>query len=268
MREALSYSYLCEVSPTAFSVGAVIFLPRSASVPLFDLLSGVFAPVDREGLILSNGYSRQIPGNTHAEANAINNLVAYLKNLPEDTNSAIKKTTGIAVDASSEDTARSILSKAWIYTTLEPCSKRTSGLKDCTAEVIHWGLKRVYMVSHITGTSSATRLTRSHSNPGRAGTARLCTMRGCSTATRSWSRGHKRSGHGGGMSCSRSTWPLMSDDLVTSVLTISPLRCSSVTLYLRLFHARPCHFHELAMYSSLRVQIRWHVAHVLLGSIK
>jgi pyrimidine deaminase RibD-like protein len=150
MREALSYSYLCEISPTAFSVGAVIFLPRSASVPLFDSLSAVFAPVDREGLILSNGYSRQIPGNTHAEANAINNLVAYLKSLPEDTTSAIKKTAGLAADASSEDTAGSILSKAWIYTTLEPCSKRTSGLRDCTAEVIHWGLRRVYLVSKTT----------------------------------------------------------------------------------------------------------------------
>jgi hypothetical protein len=70
------------------------------------------------------------------------------------------------------------------------------------------------------------------------------------------------------MSCSRSTWPLTSDDLVTSVLTISPLRCSSVTLYLRLFHARPCHFHEIAMYSSDQFQIRWRVAHALLNSIK
>ena len=153
MREALSYSYLCEVSPTAFSVGAIIFLPRSASVPLFDLLSAVFAPVDREGLILSHGYSRQIPGNTHAEANAINNLVAYLQGLPEETTAAIKKTAGLATDATSEETGRSILGKAWIYTTLEPCSKRTSGLRDCTAEVIHWGLKRVYMVRMSQGTS-------------------------------------------------------------------------------------------------------------------
>lgn len=152
MREALSYSYLCEVSPTAFSVGAIIFLPRSASVPLFDLLSAVFAPVDREGLILSHGYSRQIPGNTHAEANAINNLVAYLKSLPEEIIAAVKKATGLAADGSSEDIGRSILGKAWIYTTLEPCSKRTSGLRDCTAEVIHWGMKRVYMVSRLSVT--------------------------------------------------------------------------------------------------------------------
>jgi pyrimidine deaminase RibD-like protein len=147
MREALSYSYLCEVSPTAFSVGAIVFLPRSASPPLFDSLSAVFAPVDREGLILSSGYSRQIEGNTHAEANAINNLVKHLGNLPEDTAAAVKKTIDVASDATSEELGRSIFSRSWIYTTLEPCSKRTSGLRDCTAEIIHWGIKRVYMVS-------------------------------------------------------------------------------------------------------------------------
>ena len=149
MREALSYSFLCEVSPTAFSVGAIVFLPRSATVPLFDVLSSVFAPVDREGLILSHGYSRQIEGNTHAEANAIHNLLNYLANLPDDTLANVKKTVGLAADASHEDVGKSIFSKSWIYTTLEQCSKRTSGLRDCTAEIIHWGLKRVYMVSRM-----------------------------------------------------------------------------------------------------------------------
>jgi len=153
MREALSYSFLCEVSPTAFSVGAIVFLPRSATVPLFDVLSSVFAPVDREGLILSHGYSRQIEGNTHAEANAIHNLLSYLANLPDDTLVNVKKTVGLAPDASHEDVGKSIFSKSWIYTTLEPCSKRTSGLRDCTAEIIHWGLKRVYMVSRTCGTA-------------------------------------------------------------------------------------------------------------------
>lgn len=151
MREALSYSFLCEVSPTAFSVGAIVFLPRSATVPLFDVLSSVFAPVDREGLILSHGYSRQIEGNTHAEANAIHNLLNYLANLPDDTLANVKKTVGLAPDASHEDVGKSVFSKSWIYTTLEPCSKRTSGLRDCTAEIIHWGLKRVYMVSSTCG---------------------------------------------------------------------------------------------------------------------
>lgn len=149
MREALSYSHLCEVSPTAFSVGAIIFLPRAASAKLFDALSSTFTSVDGEGLVLSHGYSRQLPGNTHAEANAIHNLVSHFSTLPKDTLVEVIKQTGSKLNQStwSEAAVKGVLSKSWIYTTLEPCSKRTSGLKDCTSEIIEWGLKRVYMVS-------------------------------------------------------------------------------------------------------------------------
>lgn len=147
MREALSYSYLCEVSPTAFSVGSIIFLPRASSIRTFDALAKSFAPVDREGLILSHGYSRQLPGNTHAEANAINNLVNQLTNLKADTLANVAQAEELPDSATTEDIVRSVLGKSWIYATMEPCSKRTSGLRDCTAEIISWGIKRVYMVS-------------------------------------------------------------------------------------------------------------------------
>jgi hypothetical protein len=115
MREALSYSYLCEVSPTAFSVGSIIFLPRSASISLFDVLSASFAAVDREGLILSQGYSRQLPGNTHAEANAIHNFVGQLHSLPANIVSEIGKVAGLPEKASLDDLAQIILGKCWIY---------------------------------------------------------------------------------------------------------------------------------------------------------
>ncbi|KAI0683702.1 cytidine deaminase-like protein [Cytidiella melzeri] len=117
---ALEEAQKCTPSPTAFCVGAVI------TVNAHTLL---------KPLVLATGYSRELEGNTHAEANALAKVRAYseeelrqlIPNLPENT------------------TVDSILSQADIYTTMEPCSIRTSGLSPCANAIIAARLRRCYI---------------------------------------------------------------------------------------------------------------------------
>lgn len=92
---ALHEASKCPVVAGAFSVGCVLAYG---------------------GRVVSQGYSRELEGNTHAEANAIAKL---------DDNS--------------------ILPHVDLYTTLEPCTVRTSGLHPCTATIIAKGIKRVFI---------------------------------------------------------------------------------------------------------------------------
>lgn len=94
LRMALEEARKCEPTPTAFCVGCVI---------------------TAEDTVLSTGYSRELPGNTHAEANALAKITGPL---PSDVS---------------------------VYTTMEPCSVRTSGLAPCANALIDAGIKRCYI---------------------------------------------------------------------------------------------------------------------------
>ncbi|KAL8292905.1 hypothetical protein RQP46_000599 [Phenoliferia psychrophenolica] len=98
---ALVEAQKCVATPTAFCVGCVI-VSADATSPR----------------ILATGYSRELPGNTHAEANAIDKLA------PAD---------------------RALLRGASIYTTMEPCSVRMSGGTPCVDRCIAEGFKNVFM---------------------------------------------------------------------------------------------------------------------------
>ncbi|KAA8895522.1 cytidine deaminase-like protein [Sphaerosporella brunnea] len=87
LRHALTLAQSCPPTTTAFSVGAVLVSPR--------------------GSVLSTGYSRELPGNTHAEQNALTKL------LP------------------ATPPAGSVL-----YTTMEPCSERLSGNTPCLDRIL------------------------------------------------------------------------------------------------------------------------------------
>lgn len=109
MKIALEEAKKCIPTPTAFCVGCVIVVRVHSTTGI-------------EGKILSTGYSRELKGNTHAEANALakaRGRSAYeLKEFfPE----------GIPSDGGVEK----LLKGAEVYTTLEPCSVRTSGLPPC-----------------------------------------------------------------------------------------------------------------------------------------
>lgn len=124
MKIALDEANKCVPTPTAFCVGCVIVVPvRSAT--------GV-----EEKIVLSAGYSRELEGNTHAEANALAKArdlgSAELRKLfPEGT--------------PSDGGVEGLLKEADVYTTLEPCSVRTSGLSACADALVGARVRRCYI---------------------------------------------------------------------------------------------------------------------------
>jgi pyrimidine deaminase RibD-like protein len=94
MKVAIDQAKKCISVETAFNVGAVL--------------------ISSKNKLLSVGYSRELPGNTHAEE------CCFLKlNDKEDARGGT------------------------IYTTMEPCGKRLSGKQCCAQWVIDLGLARV-----------------------------------------------------------------------------------------------------------------------------
>ncbi|KIK96319.1 hypothetical protein PAXRUDRAFT_138699 [Paxillus rubicundulus Ve08.2h10] len=115
LNEALSES--CVPVQTAFCVGCVLV---------------VRLPGEQPAVTLATGYSRELPGNTHAEANALTKA----QNLSEPCLAALFPS--ISPTPSIED----LLSHTDVYTTLEPCSIRTSGLPACADALRKAGIKR------------------------------------------------------------------------------------------------------------------------------
>jgi pyrimidine deaminase RibD-like protein len=136
MRHCLDLTHQCPVSPTAFCVGSTLFLPSTST--LYHALQPHFPSFSTEtgtspaGLILDNGYSRQIPGNTHAEANALTNFRARYAELAK-----AKELPGV----------EEVLREADCYATMEPCSVRTSGGPSCALELVRSKVRTVYLVS-------------------------------------------------------------------------------------------------------------------------
>ncbi|KAI9604636.1 hypothetical protein KEM48_002391 [Puccinia striiformis f. sp. tritici PST-130] len=90
MRKAIALARQCKPIPTAFCVGCLMTKTGTSEV-------------------ISEGYSRELEGNTHAEQCAIMKILNQLSspNIP----------TYMDID---------------LYTTMEPCSVRLSGNKPCT----------------------------------------------------------------------------------------------------------------------------------------
>ncbi|KAJ1862943.1 hypothetical protein LPJ73_000644 [Coemansia sp. RSA 2703] len=104
MRLAIAQARKCTDVSTAYNVGAVI--------------------IDKDGQILSTGYSRQFPGNTHAEQCAL---------------MALQST------ADSSEQLAEALKNAIMYTTMEPCSKRLSGNVPCVQRILDCGIRKVFV---------------------------------------------------------------------------------------------------------------------------
>ncbi|KAJ1806689.1 hypothetical protein LPJ56_005059 [Coemansia sp. RSA 2599] len=101
MKMAIEEGRKCTSVDTAYNVGAVI--------------------VNGEGKVISTGYSRQLPGNTHAEQCALSALEEQLGG--GDLGKALENAT--------------------MYTTMEPCSKRLSGNAPCVRRILDTQIKRV-----------------------------------------------------------------------------------------------------------------------------
>ena len=117
---ALAEARKCTPSPTAFCVGAVIT---------------VSYPPGTEPVVLATGYSRELEGNTHAEANALAKFRALSRAELEQL------LPGLSHGDSSDD----VLSRADIYSTMEPCSVRTSGLAPCATAIVDAKFKRCFV---------------------------------------------------------------------------------------------------------------------------
>ncbi|CUA75999.1 hypothetical protein RSOLAG22IIIB_02005 [Rhizoctonia solani] len=117
MRLALEEAAKCEPIPTAFCVGCVITVPTLGS------------DGNMTQKILSTGYSRELAGNTHAEANALAKAHA-LAGTEE-----LRKAFGDGAEPST------LLRLADVYTTLEPCSVRLSGLAPCADALVAAGIR-------------------------------------------------------------------------------------------------------------------------------
>jgi len=90
-------------------------------------------------VILARGYSRELPGNTHAEANAL----AKARSLSPERLSEI-------FPSAEEETPRGpdiddVLAHTDVYTTLEPCSVRTSGLAPCADALVAAKVPRCFI---------------------------------------------------------------------------------------------------------------------------
>ncbi|KAJ1719289.1 hypothetical protein LPJ53_005925, partial [Coemansia erecta] len=104
MRLAIEQALKCTDVDTAYNVGAVI--------------------TGKDGQILSTGFSRQLPGNTHAEQCAL---------------MALQNT------ANSDEQFADTLKNATMYTTMEPCSKRLSGNVPCVKRILGSGIGKVFV---------------------------------------------------------------------------------------------------------------------------
>ncbi|KAJ7219341.1 diaminohydroxyphosphoribosylamino-pyrimidine deaminase, partial [Mycena pura] len=117
MQLALAEARKCQPTPTAFCVGCVIAVPWPHD--------------DSEPVILSTGYSRELPGNTHAEANALTKLKEIF---PAQIQALFPGPNPPRIE--------DIFTRLDVYTTMEPCSIRTSGLPPCADALIAAGVRR------------------------------------------------------------------------------------------------------------------------------
>jgi pyrimidine deaminase RibD-like protein len=130
LREALKEAAKCTPAPTAFCVGCVLVARYPSSN------AEQQQQQQEQRVILARGYSRELPGNTHAEANALTKA-RHLS--PEQLSELFPFLTNssIAID--------NVLEHTDVYTTLEPCSVRTSGLGPCADALIASKVPRCFI---------------------------------------------------------------------------------------------------------------------------
>ncbi|KIL69808.1 hypothetical protein M378DRAFT_7610 [Amanita muscaria Koide BX008] len=118
---ALREAEKCVPTPTAFCVGCVI--------------ASTWPPDSGNSVIIAAGYSRELPGNTHAEANALTKAHHLTESDIASLFPAQNPSPGLD----------ELLQQAEVYTTMEPCSVRTSGLPPCADALIQAKVNRCYI---------------------------------------------------------------------------------------------------------------------------
>lgn len=109
MEAAIVQAHLSKPVDSAYCVGCIV-VPANSAENHDNGAALITTP-------LATGFSRELPGNTHAEE------------------SALMKMKEAKVDASGTD----------MYTTMEPCSKRLSGNEPCVKHIIEANIGRVFI---------------------------------------------------------------------------------------------------------------------------
>ncbi|KAF8319023.1 diaminohydroxyphosphoribosylamino-pyrimidine deaminase [Clavulina sp. PMI_390] len=122
---ALDHARKCVPTPTAFCVGCVIVA--------FVSINDTSTPI-----VLSTGFSRELEGNTHAEANALEKA----RQLSEEDIGRLISEQLPSSNLTTIPTIDALLRSSDVYTTLEPCSVRLSGLSPCADALIEAQVKR------------------------------------------------------------------------------------------------------------------------------
>jgi pyrimidine deaminase RibD-like protein len=134
LREALSEAAKCTPSPTAFCVGCVLVARYPSSNTNAE-------QQQLQPVVLARGYSRELPGNTHAEANALTKA----HNLSPEQLSELLFPTSAGSGSNKPTTIDDVLKHTDVYTTLEPCSVRTSGLSPCAVALVASKVPRCFI---------------------------------------------------------------------------------------------------------------------------
>ena len=106
LRAACRLAARCAPVAAAYNVGALVVAADGATV-------------------LAGGFSRELPGNTHAEEVALARALAA---------------AGPAADGGA-----TLLRGATLYTSMEPCSERLSGKAPCVQRIVDAGIRRVVL---------------------------------------------------------------------------------------------------------------------------
>lgn len=138
MKLAIKQANLSIPVDSGYCVGAVL-VQETHPDPDSDL------PQDDRFRVFTTGFSRELPGNTHAEECCLLKLAALEEEAKEEEKDIGAK-AGQGSGAGTGVGTSSKLRKEWImYSTMEPCSTRLSGNRPCSERLIESGVRRVYV---------------------------------------------------------------------------------------------------------------------------
>jgi pyrimidine deaminase RibD-like protein len=119
MRQCITLAYKCKSAPTAYNVGAVLV-----------------CTTNDQPQVLTTGFSRELLGNTHAEECCLLKLDKQM--------GYSKESRGVTLlEYAKQQLSLHESAEFTMYTSMEPCSLRTSGKKSCSSWLQEVGVHRV-----------------------------------------------------------------------------------------------------------------------------
>ncbi|KAF8940267.1 cytidine deaminase-like protein [Dissophora ornata] len=135
MKLAIEQANLSVPVPSGYCVGAVL-VQETHPDPDSEL------PQDDKFQVVTTGYSRELPGNTHAEECCLTKLAILEAEEEEERETLVGAAKAVGSSTGAKDKRR----KEWImYSTMEPCSTRLSGNRSCSDRLIESGVRRIFV---------------------------------------------------------------------------------------------------------------------------